>query len=485
MIYFLFICCLLLSNVVNVNSVKAAVAFLQSQQQVRCPPSSTIYTARSDDFKKRWEASLSLRLVGKGTTDASLISSTESFHYKKRPAIGVYLLSFPNLYQHNINNNNAKSDSDVGHVSHWRKKIKQWKQYCLGDGGVYFDERPETLKALNVLLCKSLTLKLKEDARQRSGTIGSDATNVTAIEVAVLSTCARFEVLSVVQYTECEFLNVHMIRDVVRLSILEAILEQILYHQNRLSFRIQQKLPFNLFDRPSRICNNASHLGQCEIETSHILDALSHDVYIAEGVKDISERLCLIAAGLLDRPLFRPFSSRDSHVMHQLKQSSSCAATSLHAHADQITVNSASKYCKTLIDAALQSGKGARSLKVVPILQELREASNGANGPPDLSAIAAESAVQLAVRPAVSMCVSKFKAFQAAESIVGFRQNVAVFVKNATGGKMKLEDDSCANVRKLLHRATIQLREGNHVDIDEFLREVAAEISRLTVSKNV
>jgi hypothetical protein len=144
-------------------------------------------------------------------------------------------------------------------------------------------------------------------------------------------------------------------------------------------------------------------------------------------------------------------------------------------------VNGTTKYCKTLIVTALQSGKGARSVKVVPILLELREVSNGANGPADLSARAAESAIDLAVRPAVSICISKFKAFQAAESIVGFRQNVEAFVENVTCGKLHLEDDSCANVRRLLHLATIKLREGKHVDMDEFLKDVASEISLLNL----
>jgi len=478
---------------VNITSFKTTVVAFLSPQQHRRWYSCTPRPDAKNNVSKRWKVWLGLvegDTVGLNNVGKQpIIESRESlFHDNNRPTIGVYLLSFPNLYQNNItiNSNISSTAIDPGNSLFWRKKIKQWKQYCLGDGGVYFDERPETLKALNGLLCKTLTEKLRESERHRFRKNELDATNSTIVEIVVLSTCARFEILSVVQYTDSAFISNNAIRDMVQQSILETIVQQIHYHQSRWSFRIQKKLPFNVFDRPSRICNEIPLPKQSKID-SHLLNALYDEIHITEGVKDVSERLCLIAAGLLDRPIFRPFSSRDTHVMHQIKQSSICSVTSAPkaVHVDENTAaNDSTKYCKILFDAALQSGKGARSFKVVPILHELRDASHGANGPPDLSARAADSAIHLAVRPAVDVCVSKFKAFQATQSIVGFRQVVESFVQNITGGKIHLENRSCANIRRLLHSATMELREGNHVDIDAFLEEVASELSMLSVSEN-
>jgi hypothetical protein len=345
MFYILFQWCLLFFNVVSFTSIKTAVAFPSQRRSPQwawpsstsssstCSSSAAIvdYTsARYGDkngIKTNWKAALSFKLAVEGNHDDSIVSITEkskSLDKKNQPMIGVYLLSFPNLYPNGSTENTTGSFGDAGNTaSNWRKKIKQWKQYCLGDGGVYFDERPETLKALNVLLCKTIRRNLEKDERQQSDTLDSDATNVKSVEVAVVSTCARLEILIVVQYADSARIDGNILRDTVQRSILETILEQISYHQNRLSFRLQNKLPFNLFDRPSRIWGNASHSKHSTID-GHLLNELSREVVLVEGVKDVSERLCLIAAGLLDRPLFRPFSSRDSHVMHQLKRSSIC-----------------------------------------------------------------------------------------------------------------------------------------------------------------
>lgn len=194
---------------------------------------------------------------------------------------------------------------------------------------------------------------------------------------------------------------------------------------------------------------------------------------VTVNVENVSRRLCLIGAGLQDRPIFRPFSSRDAHVMAQIKRSSDGA---VQQGPDEKSFDTTTTYCKILFDVALQCGKAARSPKAVPILDDLRSASNGADGPPELSKAAALSAVKLAVNPAVVMCSAKLKAMEATNEILRLREGAADLTRQS--GR-RLDSAGCVPIRNLLHEPTIRLREGKSVDIEKVLKDVQIEIDRI------
>jgi hypothetical protein len=82
--------------------------------------------------------------------------------------------------------------------------------------------------------------------------------------------------------------------------------------------------------------------------------------------RDIIRHFCLVAAGLAPRAsrpnrqvVFRPFSSRDAHIMLQLKR----------------TVEVANKYprVKMVLDSALSAGKSARNPKKCSALLKLQK----------------------------------------------------------------------------------------------------------------
>ena len=137
-----------------------------------------------------------------------------------------------------------------------------------------------------------------------------------------------------------------------------------------------------------------------------------------EGVEPIARHLSRIAAGMENSiGIFRPFSSRDSHVMHQLKQSAAGAICVTHGNESSMPrpIHKSVKYVKLIMDSALHAGKAARSPKQVPILDELREAVRKKVNDEERFEIireAEQQALMLAVEPSVRNCVCRFEAMQ-------------------------------------------------------------------------
>ena len=446
-------------------------------------------------FNKITQSFIHLRLTG--STDGEITGfemdgRTVASKKAKRPLddkeVSVYLLSFPDLY---MQNDSSTSTTDSNN-SPMNKMLKEWKEYCLGDGGVYFDQRPNALKALNTLLVDAIITQIVRSLYWKD-----DDPNIL-VETAVLSTCARFEILVAVEWkglpansqNRKESITVQM-GEFVNSAILSSIATQIMFQQKRISYKVQRRLPFNILDRPSRIKQDfpiGIANGEKDLHDNYTR-SLKNDLLFTGGDHDVIERICLIAAGLQDRPIFRPFSARDSHIMQQLKRTSEVAVSSEVRPRKKpskpsppipLSKSTRSTYCKLLFDAALQSGKAARSSKVVPILGELRELSKGADGPLELSAIAAESAKTLAVAPVVSMCISKLQAMKAANAIKELRDRAKYIANEAN---IDLNDDEGKEVRRILHVPTMKLREGALVDVERVMKEVEAITTKLKSSK--
>ena len=153
--------------------------------------------------------------------------------------------------------------------------------------------------------------------------------------------------------------------------------------------------------------------------------------------------------------LFRPFSSRDAHIMLQLKR----------------TAEVASSYprMKIILDASLQAGKGARDPKQCPILEKLRgydgEGKYSQTAPPKLAKEAAESVVELAIEPSVRRGVDRINALDYSADIVSLRERAKELYDESDVKASKL-------VGKLLHQPCIALRNGENVDVENVLAEI-------------
>lgn len=375
--------------------------------------------------------------------------------------VSVFLLSFPELYHH------EKETSSTNTL------MKRWKTYILGDGGVYFDQRPISLRELNKHVSASIVHSLLERYHYNS----------VNVEAAVLSTCARFEVLLTVEMKPINQDYENYLRDLVLKNISEQIIAfrcktkwkdlNYFYISRRMKYIAFKIFPFLPRDNPNRI-----YVGNIRDEwvndIQHMTYALSKSVVVRNEIEDICRRLCFMASGL-DRPLFRPFSARDSHIISQMKRSMEGIVKS-----SQYGSESSSTYCKILFDAALHSGKASRSSKVVPLLDELRVVSKGADGPRDISLRAAECAKIFAVEPSVSQCCSKFRSMKRAKDVSDFRHRVSKLVSQYG---FELESNKCAKIRSILHQPTIDIRNGINIRADDVLFEIQAELCKMKMSQ--
>ena len=187
-------------------------------------------------------------------------------------------------------------------------------------------------------------------------------------------------------------------------------------------------------------------------KTSSIPDIVSHFSKVAAGMAPRASRP--------DRPVtFRPFSSRDAHIMLQLKR----------------TAEVANQYpkVKIILDAALSAGKSARDVKQCPVLKELKgydgEGKYSQPAPPKLAKKVAEEVIKVAIEPAVCRSVERLNALDSSDKIVDLRQRAK-----------KLYDENDVNsdkiVKKMLHEPCMDIRSGKMVDVEEILAGIKKEL---------
>ncbi len=418
--------------------------------------------------------------------------------------LNVYLLTFPQLYPFDEKQTNKK---DAKHM----KQLKRWKYYALGDGGVYFDQRPNTLIALNGLILDRIKNELLSNMFDQYYTYhqcDNDEEKICDndiklnIECAVISTCRRFEILLTVEIIEERKTKIIGYKSQIKNIVASCIAEQIICQRRKL--QLQEILPFLALplDRPSRI----KYKSQEQLSAATLMPSRLRNIYdglkgnieaeieVFSGVHDVASRLINMSSGLLERSLFRPFSSRDAHIMAQIKRSAngslrqSCSYVREKNNGEETVqqINhgyyndkNTTKYIKILFDSALQGGKATRSPKVVPILYQLRKESNGADGPPKLSAEAARSAEILAIEPTLNACIEKFKSLEFSDSINTLRSDARRIAKQ---NGIDLDRDDGKAIRSILHQPTIDLRRGQSINKAELLEQIKLEIE---LAKNV
>lgn len=205
-----------------------------------------------------------------------------------------------------------------------------------------------------------------------------------------------------------------------------------------------------------------------------------------EGPANIARYLCRVAAGLEaqgrrpGRPVvFRPFSSRDAHIMLQLKRTADIANPKQTQQSIGVFARQTQPRLKALLDVALQSGKAARDPDLVPAILPLKQYGSGGSSsryslgdaPIELSNQAAQQATELAIDPMVAKYVKKWTALEVSEQIQAFWQAMSVAVEEKFG--VDLETSAKAKpMRAVLHPYLMAIREGTTVKMDDALREL-------------
>lgn len=233
----------------------------------------------------------------------------------------------------------------------------RWKDAVLGDGRDFFVPKPRTLKALQSYL-----------SSLRGGVDGNEGGASGGIEeCVVLSNCARFEILLVTSIGV----------DPAPLISNMLLLQMESYRKRP----IQINLPL---DWAGAIDPHAAAAAATATATKtrdgHAVTSVTSDQAElvqywthVKGVRNITDHLCRVAAGMAPRPrrpnretVFQPFSSRDSHIMLQLRRTLEIAQDATGATSLSI-----------LLRYALQAGKAARTPAKVPELRELRNYGTG------------------------------------------------------------------------------------------------------------
>lgn len=224
-----------------------------------------------------------------------------------------------------------------------------------GNGVDYFVPRQRTLAALQLYFKKS----------------SSEWDFVDLEEVVILSNCARFEILVLTNnMSTMQMSNGNNSR---RFAHEKAILHS-LASKIALQLRAYEKRPFRNIsiplDRPDAIDMTASTFSPEIEQAATELSNFRHWTHL-EGERDILEHLCLVASGMALRPrrpertvVFRPFSSRDAHILLQLKRTLDISTKT-------------SPKISLLLRYALQAGKTVRNANKVPEILELRQFGTG------------------------------------------------------------------------------------------------------------
>mmetsp|Transcript_15908 Transcript_15908/g.24088 ORF Transcript_15908/g.24088 Transcript_15908/m.24088 type:complete len:396 (+) Transcript_15908:30-1217(+) len=311
---------------------------------------------------------------------------------------------------------------EVGTFSKPVKDVWRWKDSVLGDGRDFFVPKPKTLGALNSYLIDHSSL-IKE--------------------CSVLSNCARLEFVIWTNDTSREAV------DTMKESISCCLVEQVVSYQKRPFPMLRDQL--SRFDSAFLIDRNI----QLDTDETNLIPEIKSHLNYTSGVEDVCRHLCVVAAGMAARPNrperdvpFRPFSSRDAHILLQLKRT---REVSLGSHVEMI------------FDAALSAGKSARNVEKVPQLKALLQYGSGNNNkyslrpPTDVTETAADGARRLAIEPTVKDCVQSFSARSRSNMIVKLRDNIEALAQSPEERKW---------VKEKLHQPTLQLRQGQDVDID-------------------
>jgi hypothetical protein len=409
------------------------------------------------------------------------------------------------------------------------RRLWEWKDTTLGDGRDFFVPKPKTLMALQQYLLENIP----------------DLT-----ECSIISNCARLEVLCSyscsVPFEEHEIDQMskreEQPQEILARAISNCFLTQLDHHKNvskngNAWSKIVMQLPVNV-DRPESLLTRRKSPMDLMKPVSY------YDSWwnVTLGPRAILTHICKVSAGMGRRPrrpdrpvVFRPFSSRDAHILLQLKrtrenigfsplgdeegigeQKGSCQnrikENKGHGVCSQTRQDQKRKrkVLPLILDYALRAGKAARNSDIVPEIEELKEmtsadSSRSSASEQQTSQRVANIAYKKGIHPLIAECVAKLgdSTNNIDRQIAEFRRNAFVFFleiesDDTAGGDDNSYDDRKALQQELrtwlnrrLHEPTIKLRSlsrqqsgkidydnsvGTNEDIESFLSNSLNEI---------
>ena len=370
--------------------------------------------------------------------------------YTTSTSYSVHLISLPDL---------PTSTSSLVSVPQSVRDLWRWKDSALGNGQDFFVPRPRALK--------SLISQLLGQTFFHPASNNDNSVCWSIDECAILSNCARMEIYlvctqsTIVTTTEdhnATMMNYYTSPKAVIAAILASQLEHYKSSNNEhphISF-ITTSLS-EILDLPGSIPTD-----NLPIPPQHMVREIQENLQEIIGIEPITRHLCLVSCGMAPRPNrpnrpvhFRPFSSRDAHILLQLKRTLDVAV----GHRIQ-----------RILQSSLSAGKAARDVRVVPQLRPLLR--NGDCRTAQATAVAA--AMELVIEPEVKRSKSSLYASERSFEIQQLRQRCEAYVIQAKGDLNNTEGRA---LRKLLHAPTVALREGKDISEDDVLKSVEKMLS--------
>ena len=304
------------------------------------------------------------------------------------------------------------------------RDVWKWKDATLGDGRDFFVPKPKTIRALQSVL------------QQHCG----------MTQISILSNCARLEIIC-----WCE-------RDPVP-DICRCLIAQLQHNESGNLFSLLTQS----MDIPDKVLQSNPPPLQPTAESKE----LEYHWERKEGYEDVAHHLCLIAAGMASRPrrpdrevIFRPFSSRDAHILLQLKRTKEVAI---------------GKETNKLLECALRAGKAARNHDVVPELKLLREYGTGdskysTEAPPETLQLVIDSVLKQAIDPLVDEFVQSSSISSDLASALSLLRQTEGLARNPAERRW---------IRKRLHQPTLDLRNGSFAisDVSREIHEIEDELN--------
>jgi hypothetical protein len=240
------------------------------------------------------------------------------------------------------------------------RDLWKWKDANLGDGRDFFVPKPKTIAALQDYI-------VRKSAASASASNNTNDNHLHLLqECSVISNCARLEILCVAPTN---------INTNPRLHIAHCLVAQM----QAVPPKPQIFQSMMMMDWPDMVLDPNAPLG-VEGDNDAARNIANHMTQI-KGLEAVLLHLSLVAAGMADRPrrpdretIFRPFSSRDAHVLLQLKRTKDALAIS---YGKQQQTKRQRRRLDQLLEYALRAGKAARNPQKVPLLEVLRDYGTG------------------------------------------------------------------------------------------------------------
>lgn len=391
--------------------------------------------------------------------DDKLSDHVEPQQVKKN--VDVMLLSFP------------RTITETSTTSNTASLFEEWKNYALGHKSKPSDK---ALKTLNESVAMALVPALISHVNSDDSDSSAPSIEMQ-VEASVISTADKFELLLTVESVRAS--NVQADINAILPELVSGVLAQEIIHYKRDRIkRFTTKLWKNLFPFSKLMpsvkdsdTSKSSLSSEEERNVKSVTETLSRNVVVTNGVYDTSHKLCLLASGLSERPIFNPFRRKKSSNLARMKQASSLSARATN---EGLRFPLNTQYIKILYDAALESGESAMRLN----MDRLRLASllPGGKMNPKMEV----AARRMIVYPVVAKCCDRFEAVLGQKGVGVTMDTIEqdLVILEEPHSSLDLEEQT-SNEEALLTKKLIATEKARLIEEAELKADIMADIAEL------